>query len=173
MRDSVLILANDDVDDEDEDEILHPDIDGDSPGTPPLADPVLFTLVVVAVESRREEVLFIESLDNLLCLEADDRNNSVSSSVIGDGPAGSGGSGPEGGKDGGGFWGIEGEVGGFELCWPGMKGVRGEGGMKEGGAGNDWRSSGTIAADVLDWLREDMKDNTGGGRGDKDGGMGG
>lgn len=115
MRDSVLILANDDVDDEDEDEILLPDIDGDRPGKhPPPVDPLLFTLVVVAVESRLEEVLLIESLDNRLSREADERNNSVSSSVIGEGPTGSGGSGPEGGKDGGGFEGIEGEAGGFE-----------------------------------------------------------
>jgi hypothetical protein len=103
VRDSVLILADDDVDEEDEDEILLPDIDGDSPGTPPPVDPLLITLVVVAVESRLEEVLFIESLDNLLSLEADERNKSVSSSVIGEGPVGSGGSGPVGGNVGGGF----------------------------------------------------------------------
>lgn len=115
VRDSVLILANDEVDDEDEDEILLPDIDGDRPGTPPFADPLLFTLVVVAVESRLEDVLLIESLDNLLSLEADERNRSVSSSVIGEGPAGSGGSGPEGGNVGGGFEGIEGESGAFEV----------------------------------------------------------
>ena len=156
MRDSVLILANDDVDDEEEDETLLPDIDGDSPGKPPLVDPLLFTLVVVAVESRLEDVELIESFDNLLSLEVDERNNSVSSSLIGDGPAGSGGSGPEGGNVGGGFEGIEGEVGGFEVGWPGMKGVRGEGGMKEGGAGNDSRSSGTITAESLGGLREDM-----------------
>jgi hypothetical protein len=173
VRDSVLILANDDVDEEDEDEILLPDIDGDKPGKPPLVDPLLFTLVVVAVESRLEDVLLIESLDNRLSLEADERNNSVSSSVIGEGPTGSGGSGPEGGKDGGGFEGIEGEVGGFEDGWPGMKGVRGEGGMKEGGAGNDSRSSGTIAVEILDGLRGDMGGDAGGGLGDKDVGMGG
>lgn len=43
-----------------------------------------------------------------------------------------------------------------------MKGVRGEGGMKEGGAGNDSRSSGTIAAEALDGLRGDMERNAGG-----------
>lgn len=118
MRDSVLILADDDVD-EDEDEMLLPDIDGDNPGKPPLIDPLLFTLVVVAVESRLEAVLLIESLDNLFSLDADERNKSVSSSEIGDGPTGNGGSGVEGGNVGG----------GFEVGCPGMKGVRGEGGM--------------------------------------------
>lgn len=156
MRDSVLILANDEVDDEDEDEILLPDIDGDSPGKPPFVDPLLFTLVVVAVESRLEDVLLIESLDNLLSLEAEERNRSVSSSLIGEGPVGSGGSGPEGGKLGGGFEGIEGEVGGFGVGWPGMRGVRGEGGMKEGGAGKDSRSSGTITVETLGGLRGDI-----------------
>lgn len=103
MRDSVLILASDDVDDDEEDERLLPDSDGDNPGTPPLVDALLITLVVVAVESRLEDVLLIESLDNLLSLEVDERNESVSSSVIGDGPVGSGGSGPVGGNVGGGF----------------------------------------------------------------------
>ena len=102
VMDSVLILA-DDVDDDEEDEMLLPDIDGDNPGTPPLADPLLITLVVVAVESRLEDVLVIESFDNLLSLDADERNRSVSSSVIGEGPVGSGGSGPVGGNVGGGF----------------------------------------------------------------------
>lgn len=115
MRDSVLILANDDVDDEDEDEILLPDIDGDRPGRPPPVDPLLFTLVVVAVESRLEDVLLNESFDSLLSLDADERNKSVSSSVIGEGPVGSGGSGPEGGNVGGGFEGFEGELGEFEV----------------------------------------------------------
>ena len=142
MRDSVLILA-DDVDDEEEDEMLLPDMDGDNPGTPPPVDPLLFTLVVVAVESRREVVLLIESLDNLLSLDADERNKSVSSSVIREGPVGSGGSGPVGGSVGGGFGGIE-EVDG----WLGIMGVRGDGGMKEGGAGNDSRSSGTITVEI-------------------------
>jgi len=113
--DSVLILAEDDeVDDEDEDEILLPDIDGDNPGTPPPADPLLITLVVVAVESRLEEVLLIETLDNLLSRDVDERNKSVSSSVIGDGPVGSGGSGPVGGNVGGGFEKVEAEVEGIE-----------------------------------------------------------
>ena len=112
VSDSVLILA-DEVDDEDEDEILLPDIDGDNPGTPPPFDPLLVTLVVVAVESRLEEVLFIESFDILLSLDADERNMSVSSSVIGDGPVGSGGSGPAGGNVGGGFEKME-EVEGAE-----------------------------------------------------------
>lgn len=115
MRDSVLILADDDdVDDEEVDEMLLPDIDGDSPGTPPFADPLLFTLVVVAVESRLEDVLLIESLDNLLYRDADERNNNVSSSVIGDGPDGSGGNGPVGGSVGGGFKWFGGEEDGFE-----------------------------------------------------------
>lgn len=43
-----------------------------------------------------------------------------------------------------------------------MKGVRGEGGMKEGGAGKDSRSSGTIAAEILDRLRGDIVRDTGG-----------
>jgi hypothetical protein len=115
VRDSVLILADDDVDDEEEDEMLLPDIDGDSPGTPPLVDPLLFTLAVVAVESRLEDVLIIESLDSLLSLDAEERNKSVSSSVIGEGPVGSGGSGPVGGSDGGGFGGMWEEVEGFEV----------------------------------------------------------
>lgn len=38
----------------------------------------------------------------------------------------------------------------------GMKGVRGEAGMKEGGAGNDSRSSGTIADKTLGALLVDM-----------------
>lgn len=157
MRDSVLILADDDVvDDEEEDEMLLPDIDGDNPGTPPLVDPLLFTLVVVAVESRLEDVLLIESLDNLLSLDAEERNKSVSSSVIGEGPVGSGGSGPVGGSVGGGFGGIEEEVEGFEVGWLGGMGVRGEAGMKEGGAGNDSRSSGTIAVEILGGLRADI-----------------
>lgn len=157
MRDSVLILADDDVDDEDEDEMLLPDIDGDKPGTHPLVDPLLITLVVVAVESRLEQVLFIESLDNRLSFDAEERNRSVSSSVIGDGPAGSGGSGPEGGKVGGGF-----EVEGLEDGWPGMKGVRGEAGMKEGGAGKDSRSSGTMTVEILGGLLVDMGWDTAG-----------
>jgi len=37
-----------------------------------------------------------------------------------------------------------------------MSGVRGEGGMKEGGAGNDWRSSGTITDGTRGGLRADM-----------------
>ena len=152
MRDSVLILADDDVDDE-EDEMLLPDNDGDSPGTPPLVDPMLFTLVVVAVESRLEEVVLIESLDNLFSLEVEERNKSVSSSEIGEGPVGSGGSGPGGGRVGGG---LEKEVEGIEDDWLGMKGVRGEGGMKEGGTGNDSRSSGTITEETLGWIRVDI-----------------
>ena len=151
MSDSVLILA-DEVDDEEEDEMLLPDIDGDNPGTPPPVDPLLITLVVVAVESRLEEVLFIESFDNLLSFDADERNKSVSSSVIGDGPVGSGGSGPVGGNVGGGFEKTR-EV---EDGWPGMYGDRGEDGMKEGGAGKDSRSSGTITGGILGGLRADM-----------------
>jgi len=161
VRDSVLILA-DEVDDEDEDEMLLPDNDGDNPGTPPPADPLLITLVVVAVESRLEQVLFIEIFDILLSLDADERNSSVSSSVIGDGPVGSGGSGPVGGNVGGGFEKTE-EVDGLEDGWPGMNGVRGEGGMKEGGAGKDSRSSGTITGVILGGLRVDM--GAGGGEG--------
>jgi hypothetical protein len=149
LRDSVLILA-DDVDDEDEDEMLLPDSDGDNPGTPPPVDPLLIMLVIVAVESRLEDVLFIESFDSLLCFEADERNCSVSSSVIGDGPTGSGGSGPVGGSVGGGFEKAEAEV---EDCALDVSGVRGEGGMNDGGAGNDSRSSGTIAEGILDGLR--------------------
>lgn len=53
-----------------------------------------------------------------------------------------------------------------------MKGVRGEGGMKEGGAGNDSRSSGTITVEILGGLRKGMKGDTGGGLGDRGGGMG-
>ena len=86
----------------------------------------------------------MESFDNRLSLDADERNKSVSSSVIGDGPVGSGGSGPVGGSEGGGFEiteEVEEELEGVEF---GMSGVRGEGGMKEGGAGNDSSSSGTI-----------------------------
>jgi hypothetical protein len=154
VRDSVLILA-DDVDEEDEDERLLPDIDGDNPGTFPLADPLLIMLVVVAVESRLEDVLFIESFDSRLSLDADERNRSVSSSVIGDGPVGSGGSGPVGGNVGGGPAKAE-EVEGVEGDGLDMSGVRGEGGMKEGGAGNDLRSSGTITAETLGGLRVDM-----------------
>lgn len=93
------------MDDEEEDEILLPDIDGDNPGTPPPTDPLLMTLVVVAVESRLEDVqLLIESFESRLSLDVDERNESVSSSVIGDGPVGSGGSGPVGGNVGGGLW---------------------------------------------------------------------
>ena len=160
MRDSVLILA-DEVDDEEEDERLLPDIDGDNPGTPPPVDPLLITLVVVAVESRLEEVLFIESFDNLLSLDADERKKSVSSSVIGDGPVGSGGSGPVGGNVGGGFEKTE-DVEGVEDGMPGICGVRGEDGMKEGGAGKDSRSSGTIAGGILGGLRADMGREVGG-----------
>ena len=122
-------------------------MDGDNPGTHPPADPLLITLVVVAVESRLEDVLPIESFDNRLSLDADERNKSVSSSVIGDRPAGSGGSGPVGGNDGGGFEiteEVEEELEGVEESEFGMSGVRGEDGMKEGGAGNDSRSSGTL-----------------------------
>lgn len=122
-------------------------MDGDNPGTHPLADPLLITLVVVAVESRLEDVLPMESFDNRLCLDAEERNKSVSSSVIGDGPVGSGGSGPVGGNDGGGFKiteEVDEEFEGVEESEFGMSGVRGEGGMKEGGTGNDSRSSGTI-----------------------------
>ena len=107
VRDSVLILE-DDVDDEEE-EMLLPDRDGDNPGTPPPVDPLLVTLVVVAVESRLEDVPSIESFDNLLSLDVDERNKSVSSSVIGDGATGSGGRGPVGGKVGGGFENTEDE----------------------------------------------------------------
>lgn len=158
MRDSVLILADDDIDEEEEDERLLPDIDGDKPGTFPDPDPLLITLVVVAVESRLEDVLFIESFDSLLSLDADERNRSVSSSVIGDGPTGSGGSGPVGGNVGGGFEKpkeVEVEavaVGGLDVS-----GVRGEAGMNEGGAGNDSRSSGTITGGILGGLRVDME----------------
>lgn len=77
MGDLVLILVNNDVDDEDEDEILFPDVDGNSPGTPPFADPLLLMFVVIAAESHLEDVLLIESLNNLLSLEADERNWSV------------------------------------------------------------------------------------------------
>ena len=160
VRDSVLILADDD---EDEDEMLLPDIDGDNAGTPPPVDPLLVTLVVVAVESRLEDVLFIESLDNLLSLDADERNKRVSSSVIGDGPTGSGGSGVVGGNVGGGFGKTE-EVEGVEAGGFGMNGVRGEGGMKEGGAGNDSRSSGTITDKILGGCRVDMGWRMEGGR---------
>ena len=160
MRDSVLILAEE-VDDEEEDEMLLPDIDGDNPGTPPPVDPLLITLVVVAVESRLEEVLFIESFDNLLSLDAEERNKSVSSSVIGDGPVGSGGSGPVGGNVGGGFENTE-EVEGVEDGWPGIYGDRGEDGMNEGGAGNDSRSSGTMTGGILGGLRADMGREGGG-----------
>lgn len=45
-----------------------------------------------------------------------------------------------------------------------MNGVRGEGGMKEGGAGNDWSSSGTIAIESRGGLRAAMGQNAGGGR---------
>jgi hypothetical protein len=103
VRDSVLILASDDVDDDEDDERLLPDNDGDNPGMPPPVDPLLITLVVVAVESRLEDALLIESFDNLLSLEVEERNESVSSSEIGEGPVGSGGSGPVGGDVGGGF----------------------------------------------------------------------
>jgi len=154
--DSVLILADDDVDEEDEDEMLLPDNDGDNPGTPPPIDPLLITLVVVAVESRLEEMLLTESFDNLLSLDVDERNKSVSSSVIGDGPVGSGGSGPVGGNVGGGFEKVEAEVEGIEDGALGMCGVRGEGGMKEGGAGNDSRSFGTITGKTFGGLRVDM-----------------
>jgi hypothetical protein len=156
VRDSVLILADDDVDDEEEDEMLLPDIDGDNPGTPPFVDPLLFTLVVVAVESRLEDVLLIESLDSLLSLDAEERNRSVSSSVIGERPVGSGGSGPVGGNVGGGFEGFEEEVEAFEVGWLGGMGVRGEAGMKEGGAGKDSRSSGTITVEILGGLRANI-----------------
>lgn len=141
--------------------MLHPDIDGDNPGTPPLVDPLLITLVVVAVESRLEDVLLIESLDNLWCLDADERNKSVSPSVIGDGPVGSGGSGPVGGNVGGGFDIIEEEemVEWVKEDGLGTNGVRGESGMKEGGAGNDWRSSGTIAVETRNGLRAGMEKN--------------
>jgi hypothetical protein len=37
-----------------------------------------------------------------------------------------------------------------------MNGVRGEDGMKEGGAGKDWRSSGTITGETRCGLRADM-----------------
>lgn len=158
MRDSVLILASDDVDDEEEDERLLPESDGDNPGTPPLVDPLLITLVVVAVESRLEDVLPIESFDNRLSLDAEERKESVSSSVIGDGPVGSGGSGPVGGNVGGGPANIA-EVEGVKEGGFGMNGVRGEDGMKEGGAGKDSRSSGTIAGETRGGLRADMGEN--------------
>jgi hypothetical protein len=45
-----------------------------------------------------------------------------------------------------------------------MTGVRGEAGMKEGGAGNDSRSSGTIAGGILGGLRVDMGQEVGGRR---------
>lgn len=61
-----------------------PDIDGDDPGTPPLVDPLLITLVAVVIRLRLEEVPFIKSFDNLLSLNADERNESVSSSVVSD-----------------------------------------------------------------------------------------
>lgn len=170
MRDSVLILA-DDVDEEDEDEMLLPDSDGDSPGTPPPVDPLLVTLVVVAVESRLEDVLFIESFDNLLSLDADERNMSVSSSEIGDGPTGRGGSGPVGGNVGGGFEKPEAEVRGVEDGGLGVSGVRGEDGMKDGGTGNDSRSSGTITGGILSGLRVDMGWEVDGGMGRGGGGV--
>jgi hypothetical protein len=78
-------------------------MDSNNPGTHPPVDPLLITLVVVAVELRLEDVLPIESSESLLSLDADERNKSVSSSVIGNGPAGSSGSGPTSGNDGGGF----------------------------------------------------------------------
>jgi hypothetical protein len=158
VRDSVLILASDDVDDDEEDERLLPESDGDNPGMPPLVDPLLITLVVVAVESRLEDVLLIESFDNRLSLDAEERNENVSSSVIGDGPVGSGGSGPVGGKVGGGPANIA-EVEGVKEGRCGMNGVRGEDGMKEGGAGKDSRSSGTIGGETRGGLRADMGEN--------------
>ena len=164
MRDSVLILASDDVDDDEEDERLLPDNDGDNPGTPPLVDPLLITLVVVAVESRLEDVLLIESFDSLLSLDVDERKESVSSSVIGDGPVGSGGSGPVGGNVGGGPAKTkEEEAKCVEEGWFGMRGVRGEDGMKEGGAGNDLRSSGAITDATRGGLRADMGEDGRGG----------
>ena len=45
-----------------------------------------------------------------------------------------------------------------------MYGVRGEAGMKEGGAGNDSRSSGTITGEILGGLRADMGGRWVGGR---------
>jgi len=44
-----------------------------------------------------------------------------------------------------------------------MKGVRGEDGMKEGGAGNDLRSSGTTTEATRGGLRADMGENGVGG----------
>ena len=41
-----------------------------------------------------------------------------------------------------------------------MKGVRGEAGMKEGGAGKDSRSSGTMTVEILGGLLVDMGWNT-------------
>lgn len=40
-----------------------------------------------------------------------------------------------------------------------MNGVRGEDGMKEGGAGKDLRSSGTITGETRGGLRADMGEN--------------
>ena len=44
----------------------------------------------------------------------------------------------------------------------GVYGLRGEAGMKEGGAGNDSRSSGTITGEILGGLRADMGREAGG-----------
>ena len=123
--------------------------------TPPI-DPLPTALVVVAAESRLEDALFIESFGDLLSLDPDERNESVSSSIIGDGVAGSDGSGPVGGNVGGGFEKAEVEVEGIEECRPEVSGVRGEGGMEDGGTGNGSRSSGTITGGTLAGLWVDM-----------------
>lgn len=65
---------------------------------------------------------------------------SVSCSVIGEGP-GTGGSGEDGGRDGGGFPGAE--LFGDGLIGDGLRGVNGEEGMWEGGAGKDESNRGT------------------------------
>lgn len=89
-------------------EELELDADGEREGTP--LEYTLEMLPIVAVESRRELVtLFMESRDILRILE-DESSSSVSSSEMGDGP-GTGGSGKDGGRDGGGFategdWGM-------------------------------------------------------------------
>jgi len=133
-KDLVLIFV-----DEVDDEMLLLDIDGDNPGTPPSDDPLLITLLVVGVMWCPEEVLLIGGFDGLLSLDADERNDSISSSVIGD--VGSGGSGPAGGNVRGGFEKVE-EVEGDEDSWLGMHRVCSECCMKEGGAGDDFGSSG-------------------------------